>query len=173
MGLPSIHSQSAASQSELDPVQRRATRVSLLQCLVVSPSGQRSRWFRRGAEAGGWQAMEFQDAEAARLAASRIRFRLAVVDLGRTDCKPPPGLRELCETLAAEGTALLVICGNDGDAVEEIWAHQLGAWLYLPGVDADSDLKMLCEQARVVVEKLDPAPHKGSAQAGTGRTACG
>ena len=100
--------------------------------------------------------MVFRDAEVARLAASRIRFRLAVVDLQRTRGSPPAGLRELCEALAAEGTALLVVCGNDGDAVEEIWAHQLGAWLYLPSVEADSDLTMLCEQARTVVEKFEP-----------------
>jgi len=99
----------------------------------------------------------FQDAEAARGAASRIRFRLAVVDLYRTHGTPPVGLRGLCELLAADGTALLVICGNDEDAVEEIWAHQLGAWLYLPGVEADSDLAMLCGQARTVVEKFEPS----------------
>jgi hypothetical protein len=53
---------------------------------------------------------------------------------------------------------LLVICGRDGDAMQEIWAHQLGAWLYLPGVDISGDLAMLCSQARMVVEKLNLHP---------------
>jgi hypothetical protein len=71
-------------------------------------------------------------------------------------------MRWLAERLAADGTLLLVLCGNDGEALEEIWAHQLGTWLYLPGVDEASDLSMVCSEARTVVEKLFLQPVRRS-----------
>jgi hypothetical protein len=38
--------------------------------------------------------------------------------------------------------------------MEEIWARQLGAWMYLPGVNDHSDVAMLCGEARNAAEKL-------------------
>ena len=105
-----------------------------------------------------------QDAVSAAALASRVRFHLAIVDLERPRGAPPPGYCRLAESLAKQGGLLLVICGRDGEAMQEIWAHQLGAWLYLPGVDINSDLAMLCSQARMVVEKLNyhPPPAVGA-----------
>jgi hypothetical protein len=47
-----------------------------------------------------------------------------------------------------------VICGNEGRPQEEIWARQLGAWLYLPGVVESDDVAMLCGEARQIAEQL-------------------
>ena len=60
--------------------------------------------------------------------------------------------RLLCEAIAGLRHVLLVACGNAGDAAEEIWARQLGVWLYLPDVawEETGDLAFLCEQARLV-----------------------
>ena len=37
--------------------------------------------------------------------------------------------------------------------MEEIWARQLGVWLYLPGVVDDSDLSSLFEEGRAVASR--------------------
>ena len=44
---------------------------------------------------------------------------------------------------------LLVICGHEGEVEEEIWARQLGVWLYVPGLSnaPAEDLSLLCQQA--------------------------
>ncbi len=44
----------------------------------------------------------------------------------------------------------------------EIWSRQLGVWMYLPGVDDESDIAMLCGEARNAVEKLNGGPNTAS-----------
>jgi hypothetical protein len=41
-----------------------------------------------------------------------------------------------------------VICGSEDNVDEELWARQLGAWLYLPGVTDGDSLTSLCVEAR-------------------------
>ena len=62
------------------------------------------------------------------------------------------GLRDLCQTLASQSNVLLAVCGNTNDPQEEIWARQLGVWLYLPGVAIEhfEELAAICEQAQLV-----------------------
>jgi hypothetical protein len=36
----------------------------------------------------------------------------------------------------------------------EVWSRQLGVWMYLPGVDSESDLALVYSEARGIVEKL-------------------
>jgi hypothetical protein len=133
--------------------------TALFQCLIVSQNDQRSIYFERAASDGGWEPIVERDAVSAAALAARVRFHFAIVDLEqRPRGAPPPGYCRLAEDLARQGGMLLVICGRDGDAMQEIWAHQLGAWLYLPGVDMSGDLAMLCSQARMVVGKLNLHP---------------
>ncbi|NIL99064.1 MAG: hypothetical protein GTO53_13870, partial [Planctomycetales bacterium] len=48
---------------------------------------------------------------------------------------------------------LVALCGNEGNALEEIWARELGVWLYLPGVVDDSDLSSLLEAGQQVAAR--------------------
>jgi ActR/RegA family two-component response regulator len=128
----------------------------LHQCLVVSPSRQRAKWLERAAGEQGWETIIASDAEDAAREAVRNRIQLAVVDLQSVGT-PDEGLyRELVEQLATGMTdgPLLIVCGAEEDAMGEIWSRQLGVWMYLPGVDDQSDVAMLCGEARNVVEKL-------------------
>ena len=56
------------------------------------------------------------------------------------------------ETLAAMPGMLLAICGHEADPQEEIWARQLGVWLYLPGLSTQhvGEISVLCEQAQLM-----------------------
>jgi hypothetical protein len=46
------------------------------------------------------------------------------------------------------------VCGNPNDTLGEVWSRQLGVWMYLPGIDSESDVALVCSEARSIVEKL-------------------
>ncbi len=127
-------------------------RQSTVRCLVVSPKVQRLEMLSRAAEAAGWEVVACVAASDGWAVHQRERYELAIVDLDGLDSEAASELRSLGEGVAAS-SALLMLCGNEGDALEEIWARQQGAWLYLPGVSDASDVSSLCEQARGVVER--------------------
>ncbi len=127
-------------------------RTGLLQCLVISTSAQRREMLERAADEAGWDTIACRDADAGWAAVKRQRFQLAIVDIDHV--MSPAALKQFSEEVADMEDTLLMLCGNEGEALEEIWARQLGAWLYLPGVTEGSDVKSLCEQARPVAEKL-------------------
>jgi hypothetical protein len=64
------------------------------------------------------------------------------------------GFRAFVERLAARDGPLVAVCGKPNDALGEVWSRQLGVWMYLPGVDCESDLALVCGEARSIVEKL-------------------
>ena len=138
------------------PTVRPRTHAGLFQCLVVSESDRRCAMFERAAAESGWDAVVYQDPERALAQTRRIRFQLVIVDLDGSYDSAPPGFRELAEHLARTGGPLLMVCGSEEDPLEEIWARQLGAWLYLPGVDESCDIAMLCSEAQQAVTKLRP-----------------
>lgn len=122
--------------------------AQLGKCLIVSSAdGLRQSLFQAAGDAG-WDPVVCGDLAGATMAVQRVRFQLAWVDLKSWD----RDARKLCESIARLRHVLLVICGNADNAAEEIWARQLGAWLYLPDVAWEDvgDLAFLCEQARIV-----------------------
>ena len=146
--------QSSATRVDTVTVSKPKTQRAVYQCLIVSCSDDRNEMLVRSAGEVGWDLIVCHDAERAARQAARERVHLAIIDLVNSGTGPPPGFRKLSETLAARDGPLLLICGQEGDALEEIWARQLGVWLYLPGVNQSSDIATLCEKARTVVDKL-------------------
>jgi hypothetical protein len=108
----------------------------------------------RAAEEQGWEAMVRSSPEEASREVIRNRLQLVIIDLDAASRSAARGLVGLAEQLAGENKRLVMICGNEGDVKEEIWARQLGAWMYLPGVSDQSDVAMLCGEAKNVAEKL-------------------
>jgi hypothetical protein len=67
------------------------------------------------------------------------------------------------QQLAARHGPLLAVCGKPDDITGEVWSRQLGVWMYLPGVDSQSDIALLCGEARNILRKLtDTAAHAPS-----------
>jgi ActR/RegA family two-component response regulator len=132
----------------------RETSAATWRCLIVSDDSERREMLARAADQGGWAADVCRTAAEAQKQSRRFRHGLVIVDLdgGQAD---DARLRELGQELSP-GDALLVVCGAEGDAMQEIWARGLGAWLYLPGVDASCDLSSLCGEALAIAEKLNP-----------------
>ena len=62
-------------------------------------------------------------------------LELVIIDLTSPEGGEPTGFRQLVEKLACTSHVLLLTCGNEGDAEQEVWARHLGVWMYLPGRD--------------------------------------
>ncbi len=127
---------------------------SLYQCLVVSVTSDRQEIFEGAAEEAGWQVRLCGSSSEAYAAIDRHHVYLAVVDLITQDGALETDLRGVAEALSRDRDVLLMISGTEEDPLEEIWARQLGCWLYLPDVDETCDVATLCSEARKVTEKL-------------------
>lgn len=139
---------------------RRRTPVALQTCLVVSTSARRAQLWVRAAHDEQWATIVCSTAEDANRQAVRHRIDLALVDLQSASVDCELRLRELIQQLAARDGPLLAVCGKPDDTTGEVWSRQLGVWLYLPGVDSESDIALLCGEARNILKKLgDQAAH--------------
>ncbi len=141
----------ARGQIQLKFAKRAAKLVNVFQCLIVSADPVRREMLERAASEGGWKTCLCEDAPTALNFISRSLVQLAVVDL---ESQPADVFRPVVEKLTASNGLLLIVCGNEGDISEEIWARQLGAWLYLPGVVDTSNFTLLCGEARHIAERL-------------------
>lgn len=120
-------------------------------CLVVSPDPLRRLMFGQAAERTGWDQLVCSDLpEALRLLAS------GTVGMVLVDVASPPAeeRRLLVECLAQSKDLLTVVCGRSNQPQEEVWARELGAWMYLPGVAPESDIDPILNDARIVTKKL-------------------
>jgi len=125
----------------------------VMKSLVVSGDrGLRAR-LESVSELSGWTACD-APVDAMELSSSvEGDYQLIVVDIAN-----PVGDRvndsvEIAEEFAGRPGTLLVICGSDDSVDEELWARQLGAWVYLPGVSSGDALVSLFSDARRVVER--------------------
>ncbi len=127
---------------------RSTRRTAMLDCLVVSGDSARRRRFEAAVELAGWLECASPETSGELRQAVDRDFQLVIVDIAA-----PLGDRvndsvEIAEELAARPGTLLVICGSEDNVDEELWARQLGAWLYLPGVCDGDSLTSLCVEAR-------------------------
>jgi DNA-binding response OmpR family regulator len=123
-------------------------------CLVVSASPRRSQLLVRAAQQEHWATIVCRTAEEAARQVVRNRVHLALVDLQSVSAGEEPALRKLIEQLASRDGPLVAVCGKPNDTMGEVWSRQLGVWMYLPGVDGESDVALVCCEARNIVEKL-------------------
>lgn len=151
--LAQQHSVAVTSTSSvLKPRVENRKSTTTIQCLVLSDDAMRQEMLSRAAHEAGWDTVICKDVANAWSTVQRQRFEMAFVDLDGTSSSD--GFKEVAEHMSSNHDALLVVCGEEGNAMEEIWARQLGAWLYLPGVSGTSDVSALCREASPVVEKL-------------------
>jgi hypothetical protein len=156
--MPATH----VSPDTRAPVSRRAP-PTLHTCLVVSGSAPRAQLWVRAAHEEQWATIVCNTADDALRQSVRHRVDLALVDLQSAPTAHEPRLRRLVEQLAARNGPLLAVCGNPNDTTGEVWSRQLGVWMYLPGVDSQSDIALLCGEARNILKKLNGhGGHKAS-----------
>jgi hypothetical protein len=124
-------------------------------CLVVSTSPRRAQLWVRAAHEEQWATIVCSTADDAMRQSVRNRVELALVDLQSAPATQESTLRRLVEQLAARNGPLLAVCGKPDDTTGEVWSRQLGVWMYLPGIDSQSDIALLCSEARNVLRKLE------------------
>jgi len=151
--VPATRVPQTREQPRLERAVKAIATRGLLECLIVSPRAERREVLSRAATASGWASVVCSDADTARHLAQRIVVKLAFIDLEQGSFDDLAGLQDLASDLSRLGCPLLVVCGADGDRQQDIWARQLGAWLYLPGMADVEAMTQLCEEARNVVER--------------------
>jgi hypothetical protein len=144
------HSKPPRGELQSDPRMVTGVGTGIGSFLIASADRSRREMIALAANDAGWETIVCHDEASAMAAVQRLRFQMAWVDLESPQTSS--GFRELCRSIAALPHVLQVVCGNVEDAKEEIWARQLGVWLYLPGVSLEhaGELAMLCEQAQLV-----------------------
>lgn len=137
-----------------------------LQCLLVSYDAQRRECLDESVRSVGWHSIVCDDAPTAAMHAAHTVIRLAILDLegfadrGRLPCQ------QLAERLARQKELLLILCGSEGNATEEIWARQLGVWLYLAGASLGVDFTTICGEAFEAAQRI-VTPTAGGFSQGT------
>ena len=136
------------------PAKRQAP-VALHTCLVVSTSARRAQLWVRAAHEERWATVVCMTADDAIRQSVRQRVDLALVDLQSAGREEEARFRSLVQQLASRGGPLLAVCGKPDDTNGEVWSRQLGLWMYLPGIDSQSDIALLCGEARNILKKLE------------------
>lgn len=133
-----------------------AIAASLWSCLIVSDKDRLRKVMKSAASAAGWETVEHCTAAEAIRPAVLHNFPLSLIDLGKAS---PDGLYDdLVRVLRQSAGNLIVMCDHDANPAGELWSRQHGAWMYLPGVNEQSDLVRICEEAKAIVEKLRGEP---------------
>jgi hypothetical protein len=127
----------------------------LLRCMVVSLSAERRRLIRTAAEAQAWDAFVCRDAGEFLRAAFKRSVPLIVVDLPDSGSPAYRELQGVVERAKEITDSLMLVVGPGVDAREEIWARQLGAWVYACEASSSGGLELLFHEARQAVERRE------------------
>ena len=132
----------------------RAGRISgLLKCLVVSGDANLRHRLDTMADLSGWSACDAPSDSGELRSAVDADFHLVIVDVANPLGDRVSDTVEIAEEFAGRPNTLVVVCGSGESIDEELWARQLGAWVYLPGVSGGDALMSLFAEARRVVER--------------------
>jgi hypothetical protein len=142
VGITSEELRTAAS-----PTSRVNRLPGLSRCLVVTgQAGFRNR-LTAATELAGWEECDAPKTDGDIRSAIDGDYRLVLVDIANPVGNRVSDMVELAEEFAARPETLVVICGPEDGIDEELWARQLGAWVYLPGAIAGDGLVSLFHEA--------------------------
>lgn len=154
----------AVEHAQHCPVPLTAPSNGRMQCLVVAADDKRRRELADSATSSGWRAFQSACLDDVLACTRRLKLQLAIIDLGLGQSTPPEWLRLVVENLAAHSDTLTVVCGGACQPEEEIWARQLGVWIYAPGVVEPLELQPILGEARDIAGRLIES--RGSAMSG-------
>jgi DNA-binding NtrC family response regulator len=148
-----ITSEEVRSLAEKAPATRAGRLPGLLKCLVVSGDEGLRRRLDTMAELGGWSACEAPADSTELRSLVEGDYHLVIADIARPLGERVNDTVEIAEEFAGRPNTLVVVCGSGESVDEELWARQLGAWVYLPGVSGGDALMSLFAEASRVVER--------------------
>lgn len=136
-----------------DTAARAMRRPGLQACLVVTGDQALRNRLEAVAELSGWSACSTPETTAELGEFVESDYQLVVVDIARPLGERVNDSIEIAEEFASRPGTLLVVCGSEDNVDEELWARQLGAWVYLPGLSSGDALVSLFSDARRVAER--------------------
>lgn len=125
----------------------------VLKCLVVSGDCGLRKRLDAVSDLSGWSGCEAPAGATELSAAIDSDYQLVVVDVAHPLGERVSDSIEAAEEFASRPGTLLVVCGSEESVEEELWARQLGAWVYLPGATGGDALVSLFSEARRVAER--------------------
>jgi DNA-binding NtrC family response regulator len=148
-----ITSEEVRSLAGKAPATRAGRIPGLLKCLVVSGDADLRRRLDTMADLAGWSACEAPVDAAELRSLVDSDYHLVIADIARPLGERVNDTVEIAEEFAGRPDTLVVVCGSGESVDEELWARQLGAWVYLPGVSGGDALMSLFGEAQRVVER--------------------
>lgn len=131
----------------------KSRRTASMNCLLMSSDRRLRLRMKVAASSAGWGVYECSQIRDAVRAAVLHRAPLALVDI-RDQVGDAGAFDDLIRVIRSTADSLIVICDQESTPEKELWSRQNGAWLYLPGVDEESDLARICREAKAIAEKL-------------------
>ncbi len=129
--------------------------------MVFGLHPDRRQFLVQAARSAGWDAVECGEEQLDASPHILDGQSLIIFDLETSDGSTAVALQGPTERAARQKGVLLVLCGNEGNVAEEIWARQMGVWLYLPGAVDNVDFSEVFEEA----SRLDERRHVESGPA--------
>jgi len=148
-----ITSEEVRSLAGTSPASRTGRIPGLLKCLVVSGDEGLRRRLDTMAELAGWSACETPADGAELRSLVEGDFHLVITDIAHPLGDRVSDTVEITEEFTSRPNTLVVVCGSGESVDEELWARQLGAWVYLPGISGGDALMSLFAEAQRVVER--------------------
>lgn len=155
VGITSEEVRSLASQA---PAMRTARGPMLKSLVVTGDAGLRGR-LGTMSELGGFASCDMPAEATEFRSVIDGDYQLVIVDIAHPVGERVSDSIEIAEEFAGRPGTLLVVCGSDDSVDEELWARQLGAWVYLPGVSGGDALMSLFAEARRVAERRGVFQH--------------
>jgi hypothetical protein len=129
------------------PMSRGSRTPGLLRCLIVSGDNGFRHRLHSATELAGWDECDTPASADDLRSAIDGDYQLVLVDVANPLGDRVSDTVELAEEFAARAGSLVVVCGPEDGPDEELWARQLGAWVYLPGAIAGDGLMSLFTEA--------------------------
>jgi hypothetical protein len=150
VGITSDEVRSLAGKA---PAARAGRMPGLMKCLVVSGDESLRHRLDTMADLAGWSACDTPVDAADLRSVIDGDYHLVIVDIARPVGERVNDTVEIAEEFAGRPGTLVVVCGSGESVDEELWARQLGAWVYLPGVSGGDALMSLFAEAGRVAER--------------------
>ena len=148
-----ITSEEVRSLAGKAPAVRAGRTPGVMKCLVVSgDEGLRHR-LDTMADLAGWSTCDSPVDGVDLRTAVEGDYHLVIVDIARPLGERVNDTVDVAEEFAGRPGTLVEVCGSGESVDEELWARQLGAWVYLPGISGGDSLMSLFAEAGRVVER--------------------
>ena len=135
------------------PSTRTVRGSGLPSCLMLTGDAALRGRFDAAMELSGWSACDSPEDAADLQAVIDGDYQLVIADIAHPLGGRVSDTVEIAEEIASRPGTLLVVCGSAGSVDEELWARQLGAWVYLPGLSGGDALVSLLTDARRFAER--------------------